>query len=135
MGEAGFFTGQPLAFAQTPESPSAAEVHRKTGTFTWEWSVSQIPAEVAKRLSTVEESRRAQCQELLDRISEVLPLDEQSFEALTTCQVTHGLEPVTSGAVTAPNLFRRDFYHSDLNDSNILFKTCDLEKDNYECSA
>lgn len=54
--------------------------HRKAGTFVWEWSTSQIPKEVSKRLELIHKNRRSDCAELLKRISEVLPVDEDVFK-------------------------------------------------------
>eukprot|EP00392_Amoebophrya_sp_AT5.2_P013049 g13160.t1 len=111
---------------------------RKVGTFTWEWSTSQIPAVVNKKLGFVEDdAKKKTVDELRQRVAQVISVAGGAHageqEKNVFLQNIEGDE--TTWNPLQRFLLEKQFIHTDLNDSNILFKTLDFGKDQYSCGA
>lgn len=105
--------------------------------FTWDWNCNEIPRSVSSRLHLVgDEAQRERARTLLERVKPVLPVDRRNFEELAKeWEAEHTGRPGWAQDALRMNPFVRSFIHSDLNDTNILFGVCDLERDAYEHSA
>ncbi|CAD7927257.1 unnamed protein product [Amoebophrya sp. A25] len=111
---------------------------KKVSTFTWQWSTSTIPVEVQKLYKFVADNseRLSELQQLCARVADVLPVTEEKVEKwVAEEEKLHDETSPGTAAQLARFLFRRQWTHTDVNDTNLLFKKLDFEKDEWECSA
>jgi Ser/Thr protein kinase RdoA (MazF antagonist) len=96
--------------------------YENVASYTWEWSIGELPREIGKRLGFIEDlGWRDSCTELAGWVAQKLPITEAKIQE-SSLSDEKKLE-----------WYRKGLCHTDINNTNVLFSS--IENDKWEMSA